>query len=86
MYMMMYEDMPLTNQQNMGNLIRKIRQRLELTQEQFAHQLGVTYLTVNRWENQHTKPSPMAMKLIELKLKEMGKQGKDLLDKLKPGD
>ncbi len=75
--------MPLINQQNMGNLIRKIRQRLELTQEQFAHQLGVTYLTVNRWENQHTKPSPMAMKLIELKLQEMGEQGKDLLDNLK---
>ncbi len=69
----------------MGNLIRTIRQRLELTQEQFAHQLGVTYLTVNRWENQHTKPSPMAIKLIELKLKEMGEQGKDLLDNLKLG-
>ncbi|MFN6468924.1 MAG: helix-turn-helix domain-containing protein [Nostoc sp. SerVER01] len=77
--------MPLTNQQNMGDLIRQIRQRLELTQEQFAHQLGVTYLTVNRWENQHTKPSAMAIKLIELKLKEMGEQGKDLLDNLKLG-
>ena len=66
---------------DMADLIREIRQRLELTQEQFAHYLGVTYLTVNRWENGHTKPSPIAMKLIDLKLREMGTLGKDLLDR-----
>ncbi len=64
----------------MENLIREIRKRLGLTQEQFAHHLGVTYLTVNRWENGHATPSPMAVKLIELTLQEMGEEGTDLLD------
>ncbi|MUG98749.1 helix-turn-helix domain-containing protein [Scytonema sp. UIC 10036] len=68
-----------TKHSDIKNLIRELRQRLELTQEQLAHQLGVTYLTVNRWENNHSKPSPMAMKLIELKLKAMGELGEDLL-------
>lgn len=34
------------------------------TQEQFAAKLGGTCLTVNRWENGHTKPSPMAIESI----------------------
>ncbi len=62
-----------------SDLIREMRQRLRLTQEKFAAQLGVTYLTVNRWENGHATPSPMALKLIELKLQQMGEYGEDLL-------
>lgn len=70
---------PNLTQPAIGQLIRALRHDLNLTQEQFAHQLGVTFPTVNRWENGHANPSPMAMKLIKLKLIEMGKQGKDLL-------
>jgi DNA-binding transcriptional regulator YiaG len=73
--------MPQTKYSDINNLIHELRQRLGLTQEQLAHQLGVTYLTVNRWENRHAKPSPIAMKLIELKLKEMGERGQDLLER-----
>ncbi|MHC5724560.1 MAG: hypothetical protein ACYT04_36605 [Nostoc sp.] len=36
---------------------------------------------MNRWENGRSKPSPMAMKLIEQKLDEMGGRGQDLLAK-----
>ena len=36
-----------------------------LTQEKFAAKLGVTYPTINRWENGRAKPSPLAMKQIE---------------------
>ena len=63
------------------DLIREMRQRLRLTQEKFAAQLSVTYLTVNRWENERATPSPMALKLIELKLQQMGKHGEDLVTK-----
>ncbi|MBD2013591.1 helix-turn-helix domain-containing protein [Microcoleus sp. FACHB-53] len=73
--------MPRIQHLDIENLISEIRQRLELTQEQLAHQLGVTCLTVNRWENRHAKPSPMALKLIELKLKQMGERGQDLLER-----
>jgi type I restriction enzyme M protein len=36
--------------------IRRLRSRLGLSQQQLADRLGVSYATVNRWENGHTKP------------------------------
>lgn len=60
--------MKVLNQAKFCQFIRAFRQSTGLTQEQFAAFLGVTYPTVNRWENGRTTPSPMAMKLIEQKL------------------
>jgi transcriptional regulator with XRE-family HTH domain len=37
--------------------IRDLREHLQLTQEVFARVLGVSFATVNRWENGKTKPS-----------------------------
>ena len=67
------------SQPAIGQLIRALRQELRLTQEQFAHQLGVTFPTVNRWEGGHANPSPMALKLIEGKLTELGVKGESLV-------
>jgi transcriptional regulator with XRE-family HTH domain len=49
---------------DISKMIRKWRLALGLTQEQFAAKLGVTYSTVNRWENNKTKPSPLALRRI----------------------
>ncbi len=49
---------------NPGDLIRSLRQRLALTQEEFAHAIAVTVSTVNRWENGHAAPSKLAWKVI----------------------
>ena len=49
---------------NAGNLIRTLRQRLSMTQEEFAHEIAVTVSTVNRWENSHAEPSKLAWKAI----------------------
>ncbi len=68
-------------QPEVGGLIRELRLHTGLTQEQFAASLGVTYGTINRWENGRYKPSPIAMKLIQQKLEEMGEQGKELRQK-----
>lgn len=67
-------------QPQIGKLIRALRLELELTQEQFAVQLGVVYPTVNRWENGHAQPSPMALRLIEYKLIDLGEPGQKLLE------
>lgn len=71
-------------QAEVGQIIHDLRLLVGLTQEQFAATLGVTYTTINRWENGRSKPSPMAIKLIEQKLDEMGTQGQDLLAKYLP--
>jgi putative transcriptional regulator len=46
------------------NLIRTLRQQLNMTQEEFAHEVAVTVSTVNRWENAHAEPSKLAWKAI----------------------
>ncbi len=71
----------LIKQPEIGGLIRDFRLLTGLTQEQFAAYLGVTYATINRWENRRSSPSPMAIDKIEQKLGEWGKQGQELLQK-----
>lgn len=44
--------------------IKKIRDRLGMSQEEFAHRVGVSFTTVNRWERGKSKPSPMAQASI----------------------
>lgn len=71
--------MPAIEQSELADLVRKTRQRLDLSQVKFAQRLGVSFQSVNRWENGRTKPMPIALKQIELLLQEMGEQGADLL-------
>jgi DNA-binding transcriptional regulator YiaG len=68
-----------TDQLDLANLVRETRQRLELSQAQFATKLGVSFQSVNRWENGRTKPLPVALKQIEHLLHQMGDTGKDML-------
>lgn len=71
----------LVKQPQVGKLIRGLRLETGLTQEQFAAHIGVTYSTINRWENGRGKPSPLAMQKIEVLLNSMSDRGKDLLAK-----
>jgi transcriptional regulator with XRE-family HTH domain len=49
-------------------LVKFLRNRLGLTQEQLAHEVGVTFCTVNQWENGHRRPQPFLLKrLLEMK-------------------
>lgn len=45
--------------------VREIRIEMNLTQEQFAAKIGVSFPTVNRWENQKAKPSPLAYQKLQ---------------------
>lgn len=49
----------------MASPITALRRRLKMTQEEFAHAIGVTVSTVNRWENGHIEPSRLARKAME---------------------
>ena len=55
---------------NASHLIRGLRKRMGLTQEKLAARLGVAFPTLNRWENGHTRPSPLALRQIESLLSE----------------
>ena len=48
-----------------SKMIKELRVTLGLTQEQLAAKIGVTYSTINRWENGKSTPSPLAMLRIE---------------------
>jgi len=50
---------------DMSTEVRRLRSKLGLTQEQFAARVGVTWSTVNRWENGRGRPSPLAMRRIQ---------------------
>ena len=53
--------------------IRRLRRNLGLTQQQFAGLLGVSFVTLNRWENGQSKPSAMGIaKLNGLAAHEVG--------------
>ena len=73
------EEQPLKNQADIPRLVQELRERMGLTQEKFAAKLGVTYPTINRWENGRAKPSPLAMKQIEKLTKGLGERGRDIL-------
>ena len=46
--------------ERLAPIIRDLRSQLGLTQEEFAHALGITVSTVNRWEKGHSVPSKLA--------------------------
>jgi len=71
--------MPTISQAELSDLVRETRQRLELSQAKFAVRLGVSFQSVNRWENRRTRPLPIALKQIEHLLHQMGDTGKDML-------
>ncbi len=53
--------------------IRQLRKTLDLTQQQFAERLGVSFVTLNRWENGQSRPSALGLaKLQELAARETG--------------
>jgi putative transcriptional regulator len=68
----------VTKNPGRAELVRELRNRLGLTQEKMAARLGVTFPTINRWENGRAQPSPLALKQIEDLLVDLGENGEDL--------
>ena len=54
---------------NIGQVLKRLRSKLDFSQEQLAAKLGVSFATVNRWENEHVTPRGKArdsiLKLID---------------------
>lgn len=61
-------------------LIKYVRSQLNLTQEELAHELGVSFSTINRWENDQTKPMKIALKQFIIYCEQQAEQKKLDLD------
>jgi DNA-binding transcriptional regulator YiaG len=51
-------------EEQLGSVIRYLRQQLGMTQEELAQALGITVGTVSRWEKGRFRPSRLARALI----------------------
>ena len=55
-----------------GEIIIRLRAKLNVTQDEFAKMLNVSFATVNRWENNHIIPSKRYIFILENMCKENG--------------
>ena len=55
--------------------VKAVRTALNLSQEELAYALGVSFATVNRWENGKTNPSKLAQRQFEQFCEEHKTQG-----------
>lgn len=45
--------------------IRRLRRQFRETQEAFARRVGVTFVTLSRWENGHSAPTGLSVRRLE---------------------
>ena len=62
----------ITDRESISPTLQSIRARLDLTQEQLAERLGVSFATVNRWEGRVTMPQKAARTAIAALAAEAG--------------
>ena len=56
----------------MQNLILEIRNRMNVSQDDLAKMIGISFATVNRWENGHSTPNKAAQLRLYDVCKEKG--------------
>ncbi|MFH1314290.1 MAG: helix-turn-helix transcriptional regulator [Candidatus Eisenbacteria bacterium] len=56
-------------------LVKEVRKQLDLSQEDLARELGVSFATVNRWETGRTRPSRLAIAQLDAFCGRMTEQG-----------
>ncbi len=64
----------VTKSNNFSERVKETRKQLGLTQEELAHELGVSFATINRWENAKTTPFKLARKQFDAFCEKMEKQ------------
>jgi len=62
--------------QDLPALVKEVRRQLSLSQEDLARELGISFATVNRWENGQVKPSKLAKAQFDSFCAKMVRRGK----------
>jgi putative transcriptional regulator len=68
-----------TSERSFRETVKSVRNALNISQEGLARELGISFSTVNRWENGKTKPIKGVMVEFNAFCSKMIRQGK--LDK-----
>lgn len=55
-----------------SQVVKNIRSRLNMSQEQLAREIHVSFATINRWENGKNNPNMLAKKALYEFCKEKG--------------
>lgn len=62
---------------DVSSLIKKLREAMGLTQEELAREIGVSFATVNSWENGKRTPQPFLFRrLLEMEQELAGSKDK----------
>ncbi|MGB5815351.1 MAG: helix-turn-helix transcriptional regulator [Thermoanaerobaculia bacterium] len=64
------------DEQSFPALVKEVRRQLGITQEGLAHELGVSFATINRWENGKTRPFKLAKRQFDDFCSKRVRQGK----------
>ena len=70
------ERMMTIYERDLPGLVKEVRRQLALSQEDLARELGVSFATVNRWENGKSQPSKLAKAQFDNFCAKMIRQGK----------
>lgn len=57
--------------------IKEIREALKMTQSELAYKLGCGWVTVCRWENGKSKPSPVFKDKLNKLIRQIKREAKD---------
>ena len=66
----------MENSKALKDRLLKYRTEEGLSQEKFAHLLGISFVTLNRWENGHSNPRGLQKKRVERMLNSKAKKTK----------
>ncbi|MFA7082774.1 MAG: helix-turn-helix transcriptional regulator [Bacteroidales bacterium] len=61
---------------NYPEFIKEYRLKTFITQQELAEKLGVSFVTVNRWENGHFEPSMKMKRMLNKMFTKEGIRGK----------
>lgn len=63
--------------------VKEIRSRMNMSQEQLAKELNVSFATINRWENGKNSPNMLAKKALHDFCREKGLEEELIINLLK---
>lgn len=70
---------------DMGNRIRDLRRQIGFSQRELAEFLGVTYVTISRWESSRVQPNRLALRALSSLVQNMHDGGPRMMTGNPPG-